>query len=88
MLKVDEKIYELSKMAVDPNFQGNSIGNTMVDFCIGQAKIAGAEKIILYSNTVLLPAIHLYKKFGFVEVPLGELEYERANIKMELNLNK
>ena len=43
----------------------------------------GATKVILYSNTKLGPAIHLYQKYGFVEVPMGTSEYKRSNIKME-----
>jgi tryptophan synthase alpha chain len=35
---------------------------------------------------LLKPAIHLYKKYGFKEVPLGSSEYKRSNIKMEIDL--
>ncbi len=73
-------------MAVDEAFQGNRIGNKMLEFCIEEGKRLNAGKIILYSNTKLEPAIHLYKKFGFKEVPLDSSGYERANIKMEINL--
>jgi len=39
----------------------------------------------LYSHKKLVPAINLYKKVGFVEVPLErDVHYERANIKMML----
>jgi hypothetical protein len=40
------------------------------------------QKIIIYSNR-RLPAISLYEKFGFAEVPLDDCIYERADIKME-----
>src|SRR4026207_1839542 len=32
LIKIDNAIYELSKMAVDENFQGNKIGNRMLEF--------------------------------------------------------
>lgn len=86
LMKVEEDIYELSKMAVDASFQGKNIGNKMLEFCLEEGRRLHAKKIILYSNTKLGPAIHLYKKFGFKEVRLTHSDYERANIKMELNL--
>lgn len=86
LMKTEETIFELSKMAVAEEFQGKKIGNKMLDFCLEKAKRLNADKIILYSNTALRPAIHLYKKFGFKEVPLGNVEYKRADIKMEIDL--
>jgi ribosomal protein S18 acetylase RimI-like enzyme len=86
LIRVNETIYELAKMAVEEHFQGKKIGNKMLEFCIEEGKRLKAEKIILFSNRKLEPAIHLYEKFGFKEVPLGDSEYQRANIKMEVNL--
>ena len=86
LMKVEEGVYELSKMAVDEKFQGKKIGNRMIEFSLEKAKELGAQKVILYSNTALKPAIHLYNKFGFEEVPLGNVEYKRADIKMEIDL--
>lgn len=86
LIKIDKGIYELSKMAVEESSLGKKIGNKMLEFCIDEAKGLKAHKIILYSNTKLEPAIHLYQKFGFKEVPLNNSGYERANIKMEINI--
>jgi ribosomal protein S18 acetylase RimI-like enzyme len=86
LMKTGEFEYELSKMAVDEKFQGKKIGNQLLEFCINRSKMLGARKLILYSNTILKPAIHLYEKYGFKEVPVGNSEYKRSNIKMELNL--
>jgi len=86
LLRESDDIYELSKMAVDEGFQGKKIGNLMLEFAIEKAKKLGAKKLILYSNTKLKPAIHLYRKFGFTEIPLDHSDYERADIKMEINL--
>lgn len=86
LIKIEDEVYELSKMAVDEQFQGKKIGNELLRFCIEEGKKLKAKKIILYSNTQLEPAIHLYKKFGFREVPFDVSGYERANIKMEMNL--
>ncbi len=87
MLKEPDNVYELSKMAVEEKYQGMKIGNRMMEYCIAKAKELNAVKIILYSNTKLGPAIHLYKKYGFIKVPVKSSLYKRANIKMELVIN-
>lgn len=84
--KSSEGVYQLSKMAVDEAFQGMKIGNAMMEFCLAEAKRRGFQKIVLFSNTILGPAIHLYKKYGFTEVPMGYPEFERSNIKMEYTI--
>jgi N-acetylglutamate synthase-like GNAT family acetyltransferase len=86
LLKVSEGIFELSKMAVSEEFQGRKIGNKLVEHCIEVARELKVKKVILYSNTKLENAIHLFRKFGFIEVPLDEVEYKRANIKMEMDI--
>jgi len=53
---------------------------------ISFAKEKGADKIILFTNSKLLPAIRLYEKYGFQRIPLIDNEYEEADIKMELRL--
>ena len=86
LIFVEEGVYELSKMTVDEAFRGKKIANKMLEFCLEEAKRLNASKIILYSNTILAPAIHLYKKFGFKEIPVGNSEYKRSDIKMEITL--
>jgi len=83
----EEGIFELGKMAVTKRVQGIGIGALLLEHCIATAKSLRAKKLILYSNTILASAIHLYKKFGFVEVPLTESNYKRSNIKMEIQLH-
>lgn len=80
--------FELSKMAVTPQFQGIKFGLQLMEFTITFAKSKGWENLILYSNRKLVPAISLYSKLGFKEVPLEtDVNYERADIKMELSLS-
>jgi GNAT superfamily N-acetyltransferase len=82
---VSDGIYEFTKMAVDGKFQGKKIGQALADAAIDKARELGGKKIILYSNTKLKPAISLYRKIGFKEVPLDG-PYKRSDIKMELIL--
>ncbi len=80
-------VFELSKMAVSPKFQGLRIGQKMMYFCIHQAAEMGLAKLFLDSNTRLKPAISLYKKVGFREIPVPtDTPYERCNIRMELKI--
>lgn len=83
MLKTDDTTFELGKMAVSDKAQGLGIGNKMLVHCMEVARENNIKKLFLYSNRILLPAIHLYEKFGFSEIPLEEGIYERADIKME-----
>lgn len=76
--------FELGKMAVTEKAQGLGIGALLMETCIAAAKHAGVKMVMLYSNTKLSPAIRLYRKYGFVEVPLEPGPYKRSNIKMEL----
>ena len=82
---VEPGVYEFTKMAVDEKFRGQKVGLLLSEAAIIKARNLGAHKIILYSNTVLAPAISLYRKLGFKEVPV-DAAYERSDIKMELNL--
>jgi GNAT superfamily N-acetyltransferase len=82
---VSPGIYEFTKMAVDEKFRGKKIGKALAEAAIAKAKELNADKIILYSNTMLETAIALYRKIGFTEVPVDG-PYERSDIKMELEV--
>jgi ribosomal protein S18 acetylase RimI-like enzyme len=83
LIKKSESFFELGKMAVSKSAQGLGIGKVLLEHCLEFAKQKQIEKLILYSNTKLEPAIHLYRKYGFVEVEMEHIVYERGNIKME-----
>lgn len=77
--------FELSKMAVSPQYQGKKIGQKLIEYCILFAKAQNWKSITLYSHKKLVPAINLYRKMGFIEVPVEkDVHYARANIKMLL----
>ncbi len=87
LIKADDDVYELGKMAVSPKFQGQKIGQQLIQFCIDFSKDQHWKKILLYSNRILENAIYIYKKYGFKEIPIEENPlYKRSNIKMELDL--
>lgn len=78
--------FELGKMGVDPRFQGRGIGRALCLTALETARRHGAEKVYLESNTILEPAIALYRSLGFREVTGGASPYRRSNIRMEVVL--
>ena len=77
--------FEMIKMAVDEKFRGLKIGKTIGEESLKKMKAYGAKKIFLFSNTKgSATAVTLYRKLGFTEIPLGDSEFQRADIRMEL----
>ncbi|WP_046758038.1 GNAT family N-acetyltransferase [Kordia jejudonensis] len=87
-MKISDDIFELGKMAVTPKRRGQKIGQQLLQYCLDFAKSENMEKLLLYSNRKLENAIYIYKKYGFVEIPIEKNNpYARGDIKMELKLN-
>lgn len=78
-------VFELTKMAVSPKHRGFKIGQQLMQHCIDFAKTIEIPKLIIYSSKRLENAIFIYKKYGFIEIPVEENSpYKRCDIKMEL----
>lgn len=86
LLRKDSQIFELGKMAVAEKAQGHKIGTFLLEHCLKFAREKDIKTLILYSNTQLKSALHLYRKYGFTEVEMEKGLYERADIKMEKRL--
>ncbi len=86
LVKIDNTTFELAKMAVAETARGRGIGERLGQRIIEQARIRGAERLCLESNTVLEPAINLYRKLGFTPVAKRSSHYDRCNIQMTLEL--
>jgi len=86
-IKIEEGVYELSKMAVTKSLRSRGIGNQIIAFSIRFAEQHHWKKLILYSSRKLKNSIHLYRKYGYIEVPLeNNAPYKRGDIKMEHDL--
>ncbi|MCU0324989.1 MAG: GNAT family N-acetyltransferase, partial [Spirosomaceae bacterium] len=85
LIKTDVTSYELAKMAVSPKYQGIGAGRKLGQTAIEAAKKLGATYLYLESNQKLTPALTLYKSLGFVEVPIGDTPFARANFKAEIH---
>jgi GNAT superfamily N-acetyltransferase len=88
LLREHDDAFELAKMAVRDSARGHGVGRLLGEAAVAAARARGAARVDLLSNTVLGPAIALYRALGFVEVPLPRTDYARANIKMVLDLTR
>ncbi len=87
VIRHDGETFELAKMAVVAAARGRGYGDRLMDAAIAFARSAGARRMMLLSNTRLAPAVALYRKHGFREVPLDPANgYSRADIQLELAL--
>lgn len=87
LIKIKDNYFELAKMAVTETYQDQKIGKQLLEAAIAYAKKQHITTLMLESNRTLTAALHLYKKYGFNEVPTDpNSPYERADIKMELHL--
>jgi len=85
VVRLNDQVFELAKMAVSSEARGRGYGDLLISSVINFAKEAGAERLILVSNTQLKPAIALYEKHGFKSVPITNAEdYKRVDIQMQL----
>ena len=64
---------------------GKGAGNAVFRACMKYAVAHGAKKLTLISNRRLKPALHIYEKNGFREVPLNKAYwgFDRADIEFE-----
>lgn len=88
LMKMEEGVFELTKMAISPEYQGRKIGQKLMQHTLDFAKKQDWDHLIIFSNRKLENAIYIYKKYGFEEIPIGENNpYTRGDIKMRLNLS-
>ena len=83
--KHEDGRYELTKMAVDPKFQGRGIGQHLMSAVEAYAKNElGLDYLFLLSNTRNAAALRLYARNGWTVNHEGPHPvYQRANIGME-----
>jgi ribosomal protein S18 acetylase RimI-like enzyme len=80
-------VFEFTKMAVAEKYRVRRIGLALAKAALKKATALNATTVILYSSTRLQPALALYRKIGFREIPVDG-PYKRSDIKMEINLTK
>ena len=85
-MREGDGVFELAKMTVSESVRGLGVGRALGEAAIAYARSVGARRVELLTNSSLVPAITLYRALGFIDVPLGETEYARANVHMVLDL--
>jgi len=89
LLKHNDHIYELTKMAVTRKARGQQVGRKLALAAIERSKKTGAEKVVLLTSPRLTAANSLYRSLGFVKVSSAQLwatAYGRESTAMSLNL--
>ncbi len=86
LVNCSENGFEIAKMAVSPESRGKKIGKLLMIHALNAAQKMKVQRVFLESNTVLEPAINLYRSVGFKEINLAihSTTYSRGNIVMEI----
>ncbi len=88
-IKLDDRTFELAKLAVAPFATRQGLGRRLSITAIQFAATAGAERVVLTSNSVLKEAIALYESLGFVHCPMpADVRYRTANVSMVKHLTE
>lgn len=88
VLNHGDGLYEIGKFAALNQSTNTGAGSMVFKKCIDFVKDKGGKKIKLISNTKLDQALHIYKKYGFIETKtIDNYEgYARGDIELELSL--
>lgn len=77
-------VFELTKMGVTQRRRGDGLGAQLMHAALVRYEALGGRHLYLETNSVLTPAINLYKRFGFVDQghrKPGSV-YQRSNVYM------
>lgn len=80
--------WEIEKFCARGMYTGTGAGSACLKACMDYAKEKHVEKVVIVTNKKCEHAVHLYKKFGFLEVPVDreKFPYDRADIAFEQTL--
>ncbi|HTM19299.1 MAG TPA: GNAT family N-acetyltransferase [Kofleriaceae bacterium] len=83
----DRTTAEIKRMYTVPAMRGRGLARRLLDELIAQARTLGARRIVLETGERQTESLALYRKAGFVEIPLfGEYEGSPLSICMEKQL--
>jgi putative acetyltransferase len=88
LIVMDEGCVELAKMGVRPEAQGKGAGRRLIAAAIDKARAMGMKRVYIETNSILGPALKLYREAGFR--PLANpvpSPYARADVQLELFLD-
>ena len=79
-----EGVFELTKMAVAPQFRGAGVGRLLMEGALEAFQARGGRELFLESSSKLGPALALYESVGFRHRPAPRpgSHYARADVYM------
>ena len=84
LIRHSSEVAELAKMGVDKQRQSQGAGNLLGLAVLDLAAAKGFRKVFLETNSILSPAISLYRKLGFEQRVFPHAsDYARADVYME-----
>jgi ribosomal protein S18 acetylase RimI-like enzyme len=87
VLRQPQRTFELAKLTVVQEARGHGLGRRLAETAIEFAIARGAERLVLSSNSRLVPAVRLYESLGFCHTTVAAgVAYHNADIHMELPL--
>ena len=84
--KIDKQSCEMKRLYVRPQFRGQQIGDWLTRQIITDAQEIGYQFMLLDTLPFLSSALHLYRKYGFYDIPRYNDNPIDGSIYMKLNL--
>ncbi len=84
--KIDDQNCEMKRLYVRPAFRGKNIGGELIQQILKDAKKIGYSHMLLDTLPFLKSAIHMYKAYGFYEIPSYNDSPMNTSIYMKLDL--
>ena len=86
--ELDGETAELKRMFVRPEFRGHRIGRNLMMGAVEIARGLGYRRMRLDTLSTMLPALNLYRSFGFHEIEPYRFNPVAGAVYLELDLGR